>query len=388
MDGEGMARVLINAANLHVGGGVQVATSFVLECSESLRSRTSRRWSIYVSSAVDRNLKAAGFKPDPSLDYRVLDIHGIASLSAKNAHLFRGFDLIFTVFGPLYVLGRIRSHVAGFAQPWIIYPENEVAERLGLGQRLKLRAKFALQWFFFARAERLVVELGHVKDRLERVKGFHPSRVDVVSNCVSALYFDESKWAPVPAFAEAEADVVRVGFVTRDYAHKNLDFLPRVGRELARISGKRYRFYVTLNEHEWGSRSTEFKEFVTTVGPLTVAQCPTFYRAMDAVIFPSLLECFSATPLEALAMRRPLFASDRGFVRDVCAEHAMYFDPLDPASAAALIVDWFERKSQDEQSAHVERGYRHLRSLPGSRERARAYLEIIEKQLKLSCSSV
>lgn len=383
-----MARILINAANLHVGGGVQVATSFILECSELLRREWGKDLSVYVSSVVDRNLRAAGFEPDPSLDYRIQDIYGIGSLWPKSAKIFKGFDLVFTVFGPLYVLGQIKSHVVGFAQPWIIYPANEVAERLGLIQRLKLRAKFALQWWFFARAERLVVELGHVKDRLERVRGFQSSRVDVVSNCVSALYFDDSKWSSVPALAEMESDVIRLGFVTRDYPHKNLDFLPTVGRELARISGKRYRFYVTLNEQEWALRSAEFKEFVTTVGPLTVSECPTFYRAMDGVIFPSLLECFSATPLEALAMHRPLFASDRGFVRDVCVDHAMYFDPLDAVEAAERIVDWFERKSQDEQTAQVERGYRHLLSLPGSRERARAYINIIEKQLNGSCSSV
>ena len=66
----------------------------------------------------------------------------------------------------------------------------------------------------------------------------------------------------------------------------------------------------------------------------------------------------------------------------------MYFDPLGPAAAAEQIVDWFERRSKDEQTVQVERGYRHLLSLPSSRERARAYLEIIERQLKLSCSSV
>lgn len=383
-----MKRVLINATNLHVGGGVQVAASFIRELASIEPEYFEFDYVVLVSSEVDKNLRSAGWDGTGLKEYRVLDVYGLGALNPIYSNAFKGFDLVFTVFGPLYVLVRIKSHVAGFAQAWIIYPENEIAERLGLIERLKLKAKFALQWFFFARAERLVVELGHVKDRLERIRGFHSSRVDVVSNCVSALYFQDSMWLPVPGLAEMEPDVIRLGFVTRDYPHKNLDFLLSVGRELERISGKKYRFYVTLNEHEWGSRSDEFKDFVTTVGPLTVSQCPTFYRAMDGVIFPSLLECFSATPLEALAMRRPLFASDRGFVRDVCADHAMYFDPLNPVAAAERIVDWFERKSQDEQTAHVEGGYRHLLSLPRSRERARAYLDIIERQLSGSFSSV
>ena len=383
-----MKRVLINASNLHVGGGVQVATSFILELSKLSVCASEVDWSFYVSSAVDRNLKASGLCLDRFRNYQVVDVHGLGALNRKTSALFDGFDLVFTVFGPLYVRARLKSHLVGFAQPWIVYPQNEVFERLSFKQRLLFRVKFALQWLFFMRGDRLIVELGHVKERLESVKGFDPGRIDVVANCVSAVYFDDSKWSSVPGLEDVDPDVVRLGFVTRDYPHKNLDFLPDVGRELARISGRKYRFYVTLNEQEWASRSPHFKDFVRNVGPLTVAQCPTFYRAMDGVIFPSLLECFSATPLEALAMRRPLFASDRGFVRDVCAANAIYFDPLDAAAAAELIIDWFERRSKDEQAAHVERGHRHLLSLPGSRERAQAYLEIIQKQLKVSCSSV
>lgn len=383
-----MKRVLINASNLHVGGGVQVATSFILELSKLSVCASEVDWSFYVSSAVDRNLKASGLCLDRFRNYQVVDVHGLGALNRKTSALFDGFDLVFTVFGPLYVRARLKSHLVGFAQPWIVYPQNEVFERLSFKQRLLFRVKFALQWLFFMRGDRLIVELGHVKERLESVKCFDPGRIDVVANCVSAVYFDDSKWSSVPGLEDVDPDVVRLGFVTRDYPHKNLDFLPDVGRELARISGRKYRFYVTLNEQEWASRSPHFKDFVRNVGPLTVAQCPTFYRAMDGVIFPSLLECFSATPLEALAMRRPLFASDRGFVRDVCGDHAMYFDPLGPAAAAEQIVDWFERRSKDEQTVQVERGYRHLLSLPSSRERARAYLEIIERQLKLSCSSV
>lgn len=262
-----MRRILLNASNLHVGGGVQVAASFLLELSKSDEPLDGLEVSVYASTEVDRNLSAAGFRPDAFSSYEVVDVFGLGALKSRSFARFRGFDLVFTIFGPLYLPGRVSNHLVGFAQPWIIYPVNEVLNSLSSKQRLMLGLKFRLQWLFFRNADRLIVELGHVKRRLEHVKGFESKRIDVVSNCVSALYFDDSLWSSVPALNDLEPDVIRLGFVTRDYAHKNLDYLPRVGRELARISGKRYRFYVTLNEHEWGSRSTEFKEFVTTVGP-------------------------------------------------------------------------------------------------------------------------
>lgn len=383
VEAESKRKVLINASNLHVGGGVQVAASFILELSRMNLRLPNVECFVFASTAVDRNLAASGFDSRALSNYEVLDVHGLGALKRRNVARFCGFDLVFTIFGPLYAAKRLRNHVVGFAQPWIIYPDNEVAERLPMKERLLLKLKFAIQWQFFRSADRLVVELRHVKDRLVANKRFPAGRIDVVPNCVSAIYFDESKWATVPGTDERPDNEIRLGYVTRDYPHKNLDFLLRVGKELKLIGQRRYRFFVTLTPDEWAAKNFEFKEYVSNVGPLTVAQCPTFYRAMDAVFFPSLLECFSATPLEALAMRRALFATDRSFVRDCCGENALYFDPLDARQAAKRIDEWFSFTPLQLRQAHIERSYRHLGSLSGSRERAVAYIEIIRKQLSL-----
>lgn len=56
-----MKRVLINASNLHTGGGVQVATSFIAELAEILDRLPGCEVSLYVSNAVDSNLRSLGF---------------------------------------------------------------------------------------------------------------------------------------------------------------------------------------------------------------------------------------------------------------------------------------------------------------------------------------
>lgn len=381
---ESSRRILINASNLHVGGGVQVAASFIIELSRMRIGMREIRYVVYASTEVHRNLKAAGFASGDLDDYQVFDIHGLAALLGENAKRFEAFDLVFTIFGPLYIPRRIPNHIVGFAQPWIIYPDNEVAGRLSLKDRLLLRLKFAAQWRFFRTAERLVVELAHVRERLVILKDLPIERVSVVPNCVAAIYFEESRWAPVAGLGKSTDDVIRLGYVARDYPHKNLSFLVDVAHELVRISARRYKFFVTLTPEEWQQRSSSFTECVFNVGPLTVAQCPSFYRAMDAVFFPSLLECFSATPLEAMAMRRPLFASDRDFVRDCCGDNAVYIDPVDARQAAACIDDWFCHTLPEARRAHVERAYQHLRTLPRSVDRAKAYIRLIEAQLSNS----
>src|SRR5690606_28113881 len=119
-------------------------------------------------------------------------------------------------------------------------------------------------------------------------------------------------------------DVIRLGYLSRAYMHKNLQIILPVAKALDDMTNTRFEFFVTLNESEWNGFSKEYRDVVKNIGPLSVAQCPSFYNLMDGVVFFSLLECFSATPLEALVMRKPLFASNKDFVRDVCADHATY----------------------------------------------------------------
>lgn len=135
---------------------------------------------------------------------------------------------------------------------------------------------------------------------------------------------------------------IKLGILSRDYPNKNLSILPQVQSYLKHEYGLEVVFLVTLNEAEWRARSETFRNQVVNVGPLSVAQCPSFYKQLDGVIFPSLLESFSASPIEALTMGLPVFASDRRFVRDTCGEAPVYFDPTDAASIAESIARYFK----------------------------------------------
>jgi glycosyltransferase involved in cell wall biosynthesis len=143
-------------------------------------------------------------------------------------------------------------------------------------------------------------------------------------------------------------------------------------------NGIQVHFYLSLNEQKWLTKSIEFKQVVSTVGALSVDQCPSFYQQMDAVIFLSLLECFSATPLEAMAMKKPLFASDRGFVKDVCAQHAYYFEPTDAHSIAKVIADYVGNPATETQ---LEAARQHVLNFSNATQRAKDYIRIIQDQL-------
>lgn len=364
---------LINASNLHVGGGVQVAVSLIDELSHM--EDISFRVSILASDEVHFNLRK--MKCDFSLfnSYEVLNTYGFSALWSGISKKVRGFDVVFTVFGPLYIWPVRIVSIVGFAQPWIIYPDNEIYRSLPFFQKFRLRLKFFTQSLFFRRVDRLVVELGHVKNAL-LTRGFlDAGRIDVVHNCLSSLYLRPEQWKPLSNHIARKN--FSIAFVGRDYPHKNTNIIPEIKKSLHDIYGLDVDFYVTFNPAEWNDKSDFFRSNVSNVGVLDVSECPSFYQQMDAVIFPSLLECFSATPLEAMAMNKPLFASDRGFVRDVCGDFAWYFDPENPRAAANLISDYINNQAgRDAENLAAAR--EHVIQFSNARQRATEYLRIMQ----------
>jgi glycosyltransferase involved in cell wall biosynthesis len=328
---------------------------------------------VWASDEVDANLRKLGYNLAALPTYEVVNTHGLNLLHSPLARRLQEFDAAFTVFGPLYVWRLSGVNVTGFAQPWIIYPHNEIDAAMGWCQRLLNRFKFSLQAVFFRRADQLVVELEHVQaGLLSRGIGL-ASGITVVHNSLSSLYVCPSSWQTL-AVADTDADI-KLGFVGRNYLHKNTRIFPTIIDLLRRDHGIKASIYVTFTEDEWSACDDNFRATVTNVGPLFAAQCPTFYSSMDAVIFPSLLECFSATPLEAMAMERPLFASDRPFNRDICQAHAHYFDPLSPESAARAIAHVFLGGGPNQDALHAAR--EHAISFSSPRKRAEQYLALL-----------
>ena len=369
--------ILINASNLHNGGGVQVAVSFLYELT-AISDTDLSFIHVIVSTQVADALYRANTDTSNFGSYQIIDTFGLKAIFSKVNKRLKSYDLVFTVFGPNYLRVKSKKEIVGFAQPWMLNFNNPVSEKMSFFSRNILRTKFSVQWLFFLRADHYIVELEHVKEALIAKKSVDRDKISVVYNTVSSLYLDRNLWKAISL--TKKDNELSLGIVTRDYPHKNLDILPLVAQQLELHHSLRVRFYTTLNESEWLSRNDEFKRYVSTVGSLSPDECPSFYEQVDGVVFPSLLECFSATPLEAMVMSKPLFASDRGFVRDVCGSHAMYFDPLDADDIADNIANYF--KSDLDRIEQLQQARNHALNFSSARGRAEKYLEIIKQHLE------
>jgi glycosyltransferase involved in cell wall biosynthesis len=368
-----LPRLLVNCTNLHVGGGVAVASSFVNILSRQPDPRLEI--SLLLSSSVHANLLSLGADLSGFAHCEVVDYYGLLSLWQGLGRRFAGFDVVFTVFGPAYTIAKGRRHVCGFAQAHVLYPRNPVEQRMRLGARVLKRLKYIVYEIFFARADELVVELEHVKVALTRKHLFRNTPIHIVYNTVDAVFTEPARWAPLSFPPTPPA--LRLGVVSRNYLHKNLACLPAVQRQLQQVHGLAVVFFVTFTDAEWQACDEDFRRAIHNVGALVLPQCPSFYSAMDGIIFPSLLECFSAVPLEAMTMRKPLFASDLPFIRDCCHEHAQYFDPLDVASIARCIAGYYQEQPEAQRQDQLQRAEAFVQRYPSPAERARSYLDIV-----------
>lgn len=368
---------LINASNLHQGGGVQVAISFLHEIS--LLNEDLKSIHVIVSTEVNQGLIYLNINTSVFGDYYVFDSFGLkAFISGLNSRISK-YDLVFTIFGPNYLIRHAKYEIVGFAQPWILNFNNPISKSMSFFSRVILKIKFELQWLFFLRADHYIVELEHVKKDLNCSKGISNTSISVVHNTVSSLYKNKDSWSSI-VINKNDAKIA-LGIVSRDYPHKNIKILPYVAEFLKERYSLDIHFYVTLNDIEWAKKDDYFKKYVSNVGSLTPDQCPSFYEQMDGIIFPSLLECFSATPLEAMAMYKPLFASDRGFVRDVCADYAIYFDPLDINDIAFKIANYFNDEKAD-YTNFLQNAREHALNFSTAENRASEYLKIIRQNLE------
>jgi glycosyltransferase involved in cell wall biosynthesis len=338
--------------------------------------RAAARITVVASSEVTTNLVTMGTPIARFANFYTMDVQGAQALTRRMPVPASDFAAMYTVFGPHYTPVDGPKNMMGFAQPWVAYPRNSAYSLLSPGQRVKSRLKYRIQAKWFSNADVLVVEHEHVRSALKEQRLFLGKQIEVVPNVVDSLILDPAKWLPVH-LPPPEGEL-RLGIVSHDYPHKNLGILPGVREALKRNHGMDVEFWVTIADEAYQARPIEFRAAVKNIGPLQLAQSPSFYSALDGVIFPSLLECYSATPIETLATGTPLFASDRSFVRDTVGDHAILFDPLNPVDIAGRIADYFERP-MGERTQAIEDA-RNFVTAGGytSMDRAVATLQIID----------
>lgn len=372
-------RVLVDASNLRVGGGVQVAASLVDELM-SLREDDNARAEHPVLDLIEFSLSPEVFRNLTS------DVSS-RKIVVERSHWYkpgiwlgrsRDWDVQLTVFGPRYGRRRAPLTITGIADGTSIYAWPDGVDRGSYLVRLKRALRSRVSRALFKNESLLVSESASLLTEFQQRMGYPEDRGFVVSNSVSRAVSDPDRREQLGRNLRdgVSPETVLLAYVARFYPHKNHKVLPRV-RDLLLDDGLDVRFVVTMTDEEWESAPDQLRRSCINAGVVSVSRIGDLNLQCDGAIFPSLLESYSATPVESLVMGLPLFASDRPYVRDTCQDAAVYFDPLDPIDIAARIRETLADSEKLEELAAGRARVSASLGTPG--DRALAFLEIVEK---------
>jgi glycosyltransferase involved in cell wall biosynthesis len=366
-------RVLLDSSNLHNGGGVQVAASFI---SELYRANPS--WLDYATVRASTEV-AANLSPEARQKAVIVDENW-----RERARRLTGprYDVAFRIFGPHYGVREAEKEIAGFADPFLP-PSWPPADLIPQGWKHKL--KYRVKRIRSRAYDQSWVESDAYRRALTRDK-IGPEHVTVVANAASEQVIGNlnvpdkiNKKSAPPQSGEnrgqTSEEVIRLLYPARPYPHKNHAALPEALR-LLQYRGFKVELELTLTKPECDCLLGELGRVAKPLGVLTQAELAQAYRRADLVLFPTLLEVSSATPLEAIALGKPLVASNREFIREQVGDAAWYIEPTKPQSIAAGIIaamsDSQTRKSK------ILTGLEIARNSPTPTHRVNAFVTLIE----------
>lgn len=357
-------KIMINATNLYVGGGFQVACSFL---SDLANSKIKHNILIAINNNIYNELSKDVLN---HLNYIVID-ERIFKRRAKLDKLVYDFQPVvtFSIFGPVYWKPKVGEHLLGFALPWLIYDTKLVIKKFKFFSRIKIRLLVNLQKVVLKHeSSYFVTETIDASKRLSEILSIDQKNVFTVSNTVSSL-FDMSS-DELGLDKKLDNNNFYICYITYPHIHKNLEILKLV----ADILPNNIKFLITVPVNFYNRMFPGYQNSIINIGPVSNKSCGEVYAVSDAVLSTSLLECFSANYAEAFLSGKVLIASDLPFSRSICGDAAVYVNPYDPINIADAIIEVHRNKLLRKNK--VEIGNVLFSNLPTSRQRCFEYLSI------------
>ena len=220
-----------------------------------------------------------------------------------------------------------------FADPNFVYSKR-FHGKLTLWQRMRYVILFhQLRWSL--RTARIVYcQTETMSDRLRQYFEVN-AQIKVLPNCLPIDSTCCGDGDAVPAAIQEREGKFRLFCLARYYPHKNLerivDVFSKYRQELMDVV-----VYLTIDadQHRGAKRllrriKTEgLDQMVVNVGPISQRDIGSYFRNCHGLLFPTLLESFSASYLEAMYFGLPIITSDVDFARDVCGDAAIYCKPI------------------------------------------------------------
>ena len=363
--------ILIDCTNLKVGGGIQVATSFINDLN---KTHSKFIFFIVLSHQMRVGFKTDSFNPN----IRFIDMNP----KFQNKRKISGFlkqveeefniDKVFCVFGPSFYKSKVPK-IVGYAIPHFIYEESPFFKKISIKKKINLFfRKIILIHLFKRNSDALIFETDDARIKFTK-KYNYSKKTYTVNNALNEVFMDKNKWNEIEIKDNREFKILTL---SANYPHKNLMIIPKIIEILKSKRITNFSFLISLNENDINITDS-IRPYINFIGKVELSQLPKLYEKVDFVFIPTLLEVFSATYIEAMHMQKPIVASDMSFARDICKNAALYFIPTDSVDASNKIVRLMKDKNLNRRLA--QEGLVNLKRFGNSFVRSKEYLKILSE---------
>lgn len=366
-------KILINASNLKLGGGVQVADSV---CGQLNRFRQHEFVVVLSKYLTETKKRIEGYANVDVVDY---DVRNSFETLVFGRDKFldtlvenRAVECVVTIFGPSRWNPKVR-HISGFAMSHLVLSNSPYFKVLRGFGKFKSRLKNAMLDVYFRRStDEFYTENPYISELLSCK--WPSKRIYTITNYYNQIFDNPQAWQHVdlPKF-----DGTTLLCVSANYPHKNLGIARCIAYYLRdKYPSFRFRFVFTISSEQYYVPD-ELKEYFVLLGKVDISECPSLYEQADIAFQPTLLECFTATYPESMRMKRPIITTDLEFARGLCGDAALYYSPLSADQAAECIF----RLSNDDNLRNqlVEAGQKQLARFDNYSERAEKIISLCEK---------
>lgn len=340
-------RIIINtiSSKRSASGTFQVSVNFI---KKSIEVCSGIEWFYFVSTDIDHEIST--ILPDSIKDHyhvfatqptRNLIEHYQVKKSLRKLEDSIKPDFVYTLVAPCYYKFKT-PEVMRFTNPWVAHPNDYAWSRLGFKERLRTKLYTRFQWHLLKNAFAFITQTETVKQSLLRNLKLDENRVKVVSNVLPATLKDMSVVSTRSNFSD-----IHIASIAADYPHKNLDIIPEVLAELRDCYGvDNVVIHLTLSSEskmwkriEERAKQLGLSKCLVNHGKIPQSDLAAIYRQCTVFFFPSLLEVFSASILEAMYFNLFIVATKLEFNEEVLKEACLYFEPLDYKDAASKIYN-------------------------------------------------
>ena len=373
-------KFLINTATVLTGGSMQVALSFIEEC----KKYPENTYHFVLSPTIASKFNSNDY-PQNFIFYDISFRPATRFFSFKSqSKFFKELetminpDIVFTTSGPSYWRPK-NIHVIGYNLAHYIYPDSPFFKKISKFSKYKWKLKGLLfKHLYNNDADVYIVQTTDVNERLKKWLNNNKPVYTVSNTCSNHYLRPVTSNNKLPPKKDSE---FRLLLFSGYYLHKDFEIIQMIIDRMNDEQRNSIRFILTIENKVYKKLFPEpYRTNVINVGSINPDAGPSLYKECDAMFLPTLLECFSASYPEAMAMEKPIITSNMGFAKSICEDSALFFEPRNPDDALKKINDLFH--NIDMQKELIIKGKARLNSFLSPEERAKEFLRICSEVVK------